>query len=148
MGRTTAIVGTLALAGAALLLAACGGSASKSKDEGSGPPRETQAIEEGEATARTVEVNALFVRQGPNGASGGTNPVTVTVGPSDSGELKVSFLESEVGGAGEMWKAAGWTGVGLASLFLGGDPRQYEFAIDPGHGNIDGHSAGGGPPGG
>jgi hypothetical protein len=90
-----------------------------------------------------VEVNALFVRQGPSGASGGTNPVSVTVGPSDSGELKVSFLESEVGGVGEMWKAAGWTGVALASLFLGVDPRQYEFAIDPGAGNIDGNSAGG-----
>src|SRR3989304_2924771 len=76
-------------------------------------------------------------------ACGGPNPVPVPVGPSDGGELKVSFLESEVGGVGEMWKAAGWTGVALASLFLGVDPRQYEFAIDPGAGNIDGNSAGG-----
>src|SRR3989304_2317473 len=131
MGRTTAIVGTLALAGAALLLPACGGSASKSKDEGSGPPRETQAIEEGEATARTVEVNALFVRQGPNGASGGPNPVSVAVGPSDSGELKVSFLESEVGGVGEMWKAAGRAGGGRGSPFLGGGPREARVRPGP-----------------
>ena len=143
MGKTSAIAATLALAAVALLAVACGGGASKPTQEGPGPPRETQAIEEPEATARTVEVNALFVSQGPSGASGGTNPVSVTVGPSDGGELKVSFLESEVGGVGEMWKAAGWTGVALASLFLGVDPRQYEFAIDPGHGNIDGNSAGG-----
>jgi len=143
MGKTSAIAAALALASVALLATACGGGASKPTQEGPGPPRETQAIEEPEATARTVEVNALFVSQGPSGASGGTNPVSVTVGPSDGGELKVSFLESEVGGVGEMWKAAGWTGVALASLFLGVDPRQYEFAIDPGAGNIDGNSAGG-----
>ncbi|MDO8611490.1 MAG: hypothetical protein Q7R32_01545, partial [Dehalococcoidia bacterium] len=86
MGKTSAIAATLALAAVALLATACGGDDSKPKQEGPGPPRETQAIEEGEATARTVEVNALFVREGPSGASGGTNPVSVTVGPSDSGE--------------------------------------------------------------
>jgi len=42
-----------------------------------------------------------------------------------------------------MWKAAGWTAVALSSLFLGVDPRRYEFVIDPGLGYIDGPSAGG-----
>jgi len=143
MGRTTAIVGTLALAGAALLAVACGGDASKPKQEGPGPPRETQAIEEGEATARTVEVTALAVSQGPDGYTGEAITDRITVGPSETGEMKVSFAETEVSGIGPSLSASGWTGVALASLLLGIDPRQYEFKFEPEGGHVDGNSSSG-----
>ena len=57
MTRTHAAA-TAALAAAVLLLAACGGAA-KPKQEGPGPPRETQAIEETQVASRTVETTGL-----------------------------------------------------------------------------------------
>ncbi|MDP2674864.1 MAG: S16 family serine protease [Dehalococcoidia bacterium] len=141
MGKTSAIAATLALAGAALLIVACGGGGQK--QDGPGPPRETQAIEEPEATARTVEFTTLAVFESPAEATGEATTARVTVGPSDTGELKVSFAESEVGGIGPQWQSAGWAAVALSSLLLGIDPRQYEFTFDPGLGLVDGPSAGG-----
>ena len=132
-----------ALTGLALLAIACGGDDSKPKQEGPGPPRETQAIEEGEATARTVEVNALAVSQGPTGFFGEMITDRITVGPSETGEMQVSFAESEVSGIGPSLSASGWTGVALASLLLGIDPRQYEFKFEPAGGFVDGNSSSG-----
>jgi len=143
MGKTSAIAVTLALAAVALLAVACGGGASKPKQEGPGPPRETQAIEEPEATARTVEVNALAVSQGPDGFVGEMITDRITVGPSETGEMQVSFAESEVSGIGPSLSASGWTGVALASLLLGIDPRQYEFKFEPAGGYVDGNSSSG-----
>lgn len=143
MGKTSAIAATLALAAIALLAVACGGGASKPTQEGPGPPRETQAIEEPEATARTVEVNALAVSQGPDGFVGEMITDRITVGPSETGEMQVSFAESEVSGIGPSLSASGWTGVALASLLLGIDPRQYEFKFEPAGGYVDGNSSSG-----
>jgi hypothetical protein len=70
MERLTRAAFWAALTSIVLLAIACGGGASKPKQEGPGPPRETQAIEEGEAKARTVEVTALAVSQGPDGYFG------------------------------------------------------------------------------
>jgi predicted S18 family serine protease len=131
------------LTGIALLAIACGGGASEPKQEGPGPPRETQAIEEGEATARTVEVTALAVGQGPDGYAGEAITDRITVGPSETGEMKVSFAETEVSGIGPSLSASGWTGVALASLLLGIDPRQYEFKFEPQGGHVDGNSSSG-----
>ncbi|MDP2674865.1 MAG: S16 family serine protease [Dehalococcoidia bacterium] len=132
-----------ALAAAVLLLAVCGGSASKPGQEGPGPPRETQAIEEGDPTARTVEVAALAVSQGPDGYTGEAIADRITVGPSETGEMKVSFAETEVSGIGPSLSASGWTAVALASLLLGIDPRQYEFKFEPEGGYVDGNSSSG-----
>lgn len=118
---------------AVVLLAACGGSGAK-QQEGPGPPRETQAIEEPGATARTVETTGLT----PSSAF----PLRVTVEPSESGELAVAFTRSEVGEAGPMWESSGWTAVVVASLLLGADPRGYRFGIEPGGEIDDGPSAG------
>ena len=135
----------LALSAIALLLAACGGGDSKqTREEATPSPVATaEPTEEAEATPRTVEVTALAVTETPTEVFGEAITERITVGPSDTGELKVSFAESEVGGIGDMWTSAGWTAVALASLFLGIDPRQYEFTFEPGSGRIDGPSAGG-----
>ncbi|MDP2673598.1 MAG: S16 family serine protease [Dehalococcoidia bacterium] len=121
------------LAAVVVLLAACGGGA-KPKQEGPGPPRETQAIEEPEPTTRTVETTGLT----PASAF----PLRVSVEPSESGELAVAFTLSEVVEAGPMWESSGWTAVVVASLLLGADPRDYRFGIEPGGEIGDGPSAG------
>ena len=117
----TAHAPAAALAAAVLLLAACGGAAGP-KEEGPGPPRETQAIEEPEATARTVETTGLT----PSFAF----PMRVTVAPSESGQISVVFALSEVDEGGPMSEAAGWSAVLKASLLLGVYPSEYRFTFE------------------
>ena len=131
------------LSGIALLAAVCGGSASKPGQERPGPPRETQAIEEGKATARTVKVTALAISQDPDGDTGEAIADRITVGPSETGEMRVSFADTAVSGIGPSLPASGWTAVALASLLLGIDPRQYEFKFEPEGGQVDGNSSSG-----
>ena len=147
--RSIALAAMLPLA-IALGTVACGGK-DGNKDQRTGPPPASQ-IElptagpsaAAAAASNTVEVTALsYMEDSREGPIGSAHTARVTVRPSAAGELKVSFAESEVGGIGAMWKAAGWTAVALSSLLLGVDPRQYEFTIDPGAGLIDGPSAGG-----
>ena len=81
--------------------------------------------------------------QDASGPFGGTSRVAVEVEPAaEPGDLRVGFFEEEVMGTGDMWHAAGWTAVTLASMLLGIDPAQYEFSFSVG-GRIDGPSAGG-----
>lgn len=135
----------IALSAIALLLAACGGGDSNQTPEGvtPAPVATAEPTEEADVTSWTVEVTALAVSQTATEAFGSAITERITVRRSDTGELKVSFAESEVGGIGDMWTSAGWTAVALSSLFLGIDPRQYEFTFEPGSGRIDGPSAGG-----
>lgn len=145
IARSIALAAVVALVFA--LGAACGGG-NKAQKEGpppaSGIEGSTEASGAGSAEVNTVEVTALSFREDPRqGPIGSAHTARITVRPSSTGELKVSFAESEVGGIGSMWKAAGWTAVALSSLLLGVDPRKYEITIDPGAGNIDGPSAGG-----
>src|SRR3989304_4804271 len=131
------------LSGIAVLAVVCGGSASKPGREGPGPPRETQAIEEGEPTARTVEVTALAVSQGPDGYTGEAITDRITVGPSETGEMQVSFAAAEVSGIGPSLSASGWTGVALAALLLGSVPKQLKSKLKTQCGAVDGNSSSG-----
>jgi uncharacterized protein len=90
-----------------------------------------------------ISVDALWFAQDATQVYGGTSRVRVTVRPSESddGQIRVGFFESEVGGSGPQWRAAGWMAVITASLLLGEDPSQYEFSFDVA-GRIDGPSAG------
>ncbi len=91
-----------------------------------------------------VRLNALYYAYDPQEkeAVGGVAPVRITVRPAASkGELRVGFFEEEVAGTGDMWRAAGWMAVVVASQILGIDPRDYEFSFSVG-GRIDGPSAG------
>lgn len=142
MRKVPAIAFWSALAALALALAACGGGGGGTAEPDE-PPPVAEIVEPDVATARTVEFTTLAVFETPTEASGEATTARVTVGPSDTGELKVSFAESEVGGIGSQWQSAGWTAVALSSLFLGIDPRQYEYTFEPGLANVDGPSAGG-----
>jgi hypothetical protein len=92
-------------------------------------------------TSGKSEVSALWFSQGPQGYSGGTSKVVVSVEKNTSRELRVGFYEQEVGGSGPMWRAAGWMAVIMSGLLLGIDPADYRYTYDVG-GNVDGPSAG------
>lgn len=127
------------VAALSVALAACGGG------DGAGPKQQTDTgpTAAAEVSPRTVPFTTLAVSEGPSGATGMAATARVTVGPSDTGDLKVSFAESEVGGIGAQWQSAGWTAVALTSLLLGIDPRHYQFTFEAGLAMVDGPSAGG-----
>ena len=143
MERFTRAAFWAALTGVALLALACGGAPPSQSRKGPAHLARPRPSREGEATARTVEVTALAVSQGPDGFFGEAIADRITVGPSETGEMKVSFAETEVSGIGPSLSASGWTGVALASLLLGIDPRQYEFKFEPAGGYVDGNSSSG-----
>lgn len=144
------------------MLAACGGSDSPTAT--AEPTATTQAAAEPTATTPQstptprplptvaptatpeppvgpVTVDALWFASDGVSVQGGTSTVRVTVREKDTSELRVGFFESEVGGSGAQWRAAGWMAVITASLILGMDPSNYEFSFDVA-GRIDGPSAG------
>jgi uncharacterized protein len=88
-----------------------------------------------------VTVDALWFASDGRSVQGGTSTVKVTVREKEGSDLRVGFFESEVGGSGGQWRAAGWMAVITASLILGEDPSKYEFSFDVA-GRIDGPSAG------
>lgn len=144
---------TLAFTMLSLSALACGGSEEPTPTATARPvdtPPATSAIEEPTATPTPsapaggrVSVDALWFAQDASGPFGGTSRVVVEVEPAaEPGDLRVGFFEEEVMGTGDMWHAAGWTAVTLASMLLGIDPAQYEFSFSVG-GRIDGPSAGG-----
>jgi hypothetical protein len=159
--RLSVLVTLLMLAG---ILAACGGggdkkdstptAASEATPTTSGAvstpkpiaPTPTKASEEPtpeptKAVGGSVDVDALWFASDGQSVQGGTSRVTVKVTSKDDQELRVGFFESEVGGSGPQWRAAGWMAVITSSLLLGNDPSHYEFSFDVA-GRIDGPSAG------
>jgi cell pole-organizing protein PopZ len=91
-----------------------------------------------------AQVEALWFASSAQGIAGGTSKVAVSVEKNTGAgakELRVGFFESEVGGSGAMWRAAGWMAVITAGLLLGIDPSDYRYTYDVG-GRIDGPSAG------
>jgi hypothetical protein len=88
-----------------------------------------------------VTVDALWFANDGQNVQGGTSQVKVNVEDKAGDDLRVGFFESEVGGSGPQWRAAGWMAVITASLLLAKDPSQYEFSFDVA-GRIDGPSAG------
>nr|WP_290668595.1 S16 family serine protease [Ardenticatena sp.] len=106
-------------------------------------PSETSATTPG-MNGGEVAINALYYAYDPNEqkAIGGTSPVRIRVQPAAAAdEMRVGFFEEEVAGTGDMWRAAGWMAVIVASQIAGIDPRDYEFSFSVG-GRIDGPSAG------
>ncbi|MCL4393780.1 MAG: hypothetical protein M1482_03040, partial [Chloroflexi bacterium] len=87
---------------------------------------------------RSVKVDALFVTSGTP-AAGGMSPIEIRVRPAEApGQLRVGFLEEEVGGTGPQWHAAGWEAILIASMLTGVDPTNYEFTFsaDDGAGDL------------
>ena len=107
------------------------------------PATPTAAPTEEPVASGPVQADALWFASDGQTVQGGTSRVEVDVmDRPEGGELRVGFFESEVGGSGPQWRAAGWMAVITASLLLGEDPSQYEFSFDVA-GRIDGPSAGG-----
>lgn len=101
----------------------------------------TAAMPTAPVASGPVEVDALWFSSDGTTAQGGTSRVKVSVQEKDSTDLRVGFFESEVGGSGQQWQAAGWMAVITASLLLSKNPSKYEFSFDVA-GRIDGPSAG------
>jgi len=93
------------------------------------------------ASGEPVSVDALWFASDGQSVQGGTSQVVVSVESKEGQDLRVGFFESEVGGSGPQWRAAGWMAVITASLLIGNDPSNYEFSFDVA-GRIDGPSAG------
>ncbi|MDI3340697.1 MAG: hypothetical protein QJR03_09210 [Sphaerobacter sp.] len=144
---------TSLLAVLALLLAGCGGSRDTPTPGATPAPSPTTATAAAAsptpasapspaASGEPIEVEALWYGVDASGPIGGTSSVRVRVQENPGQGLRVGFFESEVGGSGDQWRAAGWMAVITASLLLGKDPSHYEFSFDVA-GRIDGPSAGG-----
>ncbi|HEX5164587.1 MAG TPA: hypothetical protein VFV93_04260, partial [Thermomicrobiales bacterium] len=103
-------------------------------------PEPTATATQG-ASGEPVAVDALWFASDGQSVQGGTSRVVVSVNSKDDQDLRVGFFESEVGGSGPQWRAAGWMAVITASLLIGNDPSHYEFSFDVA-GRIDGPSAG------
>lgn len=105
------------------------------------PEATATATPEPGASGEPVTVDALWFASDGQSVQGGTSQVIVSVQSKEGQDLRVGFFESEVGGSGPQWRAAGWMAVITASLLIGNDPSHYEFSFDVA-GRIDGPSAG------
>ncbi|QDU79757.1 Lon protease 2 [Polystyrenella longa] len=100
------------------------------------------AQEEERIKLSEVTVNALSYFEGPDGrAYGNCFPLQVTVGGKEAGRVRIGFYESEVGGSGEQWQAAGWMASLMAAQLTDFDPATTQVAFDI-QGRVDGPSAG------
>ena len=55
--------------------------------------------------------------------------------------MRVGFFESEVGGAGDQWRSAGWMAAVTAAMLTDFDPRTMRVSFEY-EGRVDGPSAG------
>jgi hypothetical protein len=92
--------------------------------------------------SRTVVVDPLAYATNGAGQSFGTCfPMTVTVGGYAPGTVRIGFFESEVGGSGPQWRAAGWAAALTAAQLTDFDAMTTQVSFDV-QGRIDGPSAG------
>jgi hypothetical protein len=88
------------------------------------------------------KVDAMWVRLGGGGASGGSTPVKLTSGPNPDKTIRVGIYEELSGGAGPQWRAGVWVAAIIAANTLGKDLTDFSFSASSG-GYIDGASASG-----
>ncbi len=75
--------------------------------------------------------------------SGGMSKrMIVRVEPSDAGDVRVGFFESEFMASGSQWRAAGWMAAVVSALITGQPMSKWRISYDVA-GRIDGPSAGG-----
>src|SRR5262249_24587397 len=79
---------------------------------------------------KSVTLNALFVRESPQGSTGGTNPVTIHLRQVGGKVFRVGFTEDEVAGSGDQWRAAGWNAATVATLLTGSSLGGNEITFD------------------
>jgi hypothetical protein len=77
-----------------------------------------------------------------NKAGGRSKRMVVRVEPSDAGDVRVGFFESEFMASGTQWRAAGWMAAVVSALITGQPMSRWRISYDVA-GRIDGPSAGG-----
>lgn len=87
-----------------------------------------------------AQVDAMFVRLGPSGATGGVTPVRLSTAPNTDGQVQVGVYEELAGGTGSQWRAGVWVSAFVAASTLGKDLIDFSFSAASG-GYIDGASA-------
>lgn len=105
-------------------------------------PAAKKAVTKKEFKKRTTNVTALYVVGDGERMRGGKSNVKITVEANPAKSLRVGFYESEVGGSGPMWRAAGWMAAVVGPFLIGQEMSDYKFTFDVA-GKIDGPSAGG-----
>lgn len=94
------------------------------------------------SSAEKRELDALWYKTEANGeAKGGTSEVKIVLDKNKGGDVTLGFYETEVGGAGEMWRASGWMGTTISALMTKKDINRYKIDFTT-KGRIDGPSAG------
>lgn len=94
------------------------------------------------AAARTVEVDAMWIRYGANGYEGGMTAAALETGPGSEGEVRVGIYEDVAGGAGGQWRSGVWLSSFIATTVLNKDLTDFTFSASS-KGHIDGASASG-----
>ncbi len=75
-------------------------------------------------------------------ADGMSKRMVIRVEPSDAGDVRVGFFESEFMASGTQWRAAGWMAAVVSALITGQPMSRWRISYDVA-GRIDGPSAGG-----
>ncbi|MBV7328699.1 hypothetical protein KFU94_10650 [Chloroflexi bacterium TSY] len=83
-----------------------------------------------EPLACLVNVTPLFFEESIHGVEGGAGRLEIAIEVDPQDEPRVAFFESEVTGAGPMWRASGWSAITFASLLLALDPSTYRISFD------------------
>ena len=94
-------------------------------------------------TTKVTVYPLAYVAKGSDGMPFGIcHPVPITVGGGTPGEIRVGILETRIGGATQMWRAAAWQAALTAAQLLDFHPRAMQATFEV-QGGIDGPSAGG-----
>ena len=93
--------------------------------------------------ASEVTVNALtFYTSAAGRGEGICVPLHIEVGGREPGRVRIGFFESEVGGTGDKWQAAGWMASLIAAQLTDFNPSTMQVSYEV-QARIDGPSAGG-----
>lgn len=84
----------------------------------------------------------LYYFETAKGPMGGSEKMLIRMEPSDNGDLRIGFFESQFFGAGPQWRASGWMAAVVSALISGQDPSAWRISFDIA-GQMDGPSAGG-----
>ena len=87
---------------------------------------------------RSVFVNVVAYGANAAGKNVGTcDRVRVTAGGNHGDTVRVGFFETEVGGTGPQWRAAGWMAAVNAALLTDFNPRAMRVSFEF-EGKVDG----------
>ncbi len=102
-----------------------------------------QAQAEEDLVSRTVTINTLgFYTTWDGQPAGVMTPVDISVAQHARDRMRIAFVEDEIDGFGEMWRAAAWVSNVVAADLSGTNPSNLQITFER-SGRVDGPSAGG-----